>query len=123
MDFRGFHGTALLAPRVISFERVCPKVSVFFRIQFESGSFLADASNSVGIAYYSNLGLSLGQADRARKSAQIISKQQPLDLLPECDCSTIPFCLRDPIPASILVGSSSNPSAVLEGNVPLGATQ
>ena len=40
MDLQAFHGTALLAPPAISFEHACPNDGVFFRIQFESGSFL-----------------------------------------------------------------------------------
>src|SRR5713226_4628875 len=41
MDLQAYHGTALLAPPAISFEHACPDDCVFFRIQFESGSFLA----------------------------------------------------------------------------------
>ncbi len=41
MNLQAFHGTALLAPPAISFEHACPNDRVFFRIQFESGSFLA----------------------------------------------------------------------------------
>ncbi len=41
MDVQTFHGTALLAPPAISFEHAGPDDCIFFRIQFESGSFLA----------------------------------------------------------------------------------
>ncbi len=41
MDLQAFHGTALLAPPAISFEHAGPDDCIFFRIQFESGSFLA----------------------------------------------------------------------------------
>ena len=40
MNLQAFHGTALLAPPAISFEHTCPNDGVFFRIQFEPGSFL-----------------------------------------------------------------------------------
>ncbi len=41
MDLQASYGTALLAPPAVSFEHACPDDCVFFRIQFESGSFLA----------------------------------------------------------------------------------
>jgi len=41
MDLQSFHGTALLTPATISFEYAGPDDRVFFRIQFESRSFLA----------------------------------------------------------------------------------
>ncbi len=41
MDLQAFHATARLAPPAISLEHACPEDRVLFRIQFESGSFLA----------------------------------------------------------------------------------
>jgi len=41
MDLQAFHRTALLTPPAISFEHACPDDCVFFRIQFESRSFVA----------------------------------------------------------------------------------
>ncbi len=41
MDFQAFHGTALLAPPTISFQHLVSDHRVFFRVQFESRSFLA----------------------------------------------------------------------------------
>ena len=41
MDLQGFHRSALLAPPAISLENTRPDDFVFFRIQFESRSFLA----------------------------------------------------------------------------------
>jgi len=41
MDLQAFYRTALLTPPAISLEHACPDDCVFFRIQFESRSFLA----------------------------------------------------------------------------------
>jgi hypothetical protein len=41
MNLEAFHGAVLLTPPAISFEHAGPNDCVFFRIQFEPGSFLA----------------------------------------------------------------------------------